>query len=137
MGLPHGIHSLLSRQSHNPGPLRTARGPDRPAKTSPLRYDNAVTQFTRRRCLTLGLAVAGAALAADKPISDDQLFDQVNRRLVTDPQLGARPLQIAVQDGKVTVTGFVENEKLQKRVDKVVKKVKGVREVDNRVQIRQ
>ena len=96
-----------------------------------------MTQFTRRRCWTLGLALAGAAFAADKPISDDQLFDQVNRRLVTDPQLGARPLQISVKDGKVTVTGFVENEKLQKRVEKVVKKVKGVREVDNRVQIRQ
>jgi osmotically-inducible protein OsmY len=78
-----------------------------------------------------------SAFAADKPISDDQLFDQVNYSLVTDPQLGARPLQIAVKDGKVTVTGFVENEKLQKRVDKVVKKVKGVREVDNRVRIRQ
>ncbi|MND09920.1 BON domain protein [compost metagenome] len=56
---------------------------------------------------------------------------------MTDPQLGARPLQITVTDGKVTVTGFVENEKLQKRVDKVVKKVKGVREIDNRVEIRQ
>ncbi len=85
----------------------------------------------------LGLAAAGAAFAADKPISDDQLFDRVNRSLVTDSLLGARPLEIAVKDGKVTVTGFVENDKLQKRVDKVVKKVKGVREVDNRVQIRQ
>ena len=93
--------------------------------------------FTRRRLFTLVLASAGAAFAADKPVNDDQLFDQVNRELVTDPQLGARPLQITVTDGKVTVTGFVENEKLQKRVDKVVKKVKGVREVDNRVQIRQ
>lgn len=102
-----------------------------------LRYDKAVTRFTRRRCWTLGLAVVGAAFAADEPISDDQLFDQVNRSLVTDRQLGARPLEITVKDGKVTVTGFVENEKLQKRVDKVVKKVKGVREVDNRVQVRQ
>lgn len=102
-----------------------------------LRYDKAVTRFTRRWCLTLSLAVAGAALAADEPISDDQLFDQVNRSLVTDRQLGARPLEVTVKDGKVTVTGFVENEKLQKRVDKVVKKVKGVREVDNRVQVRQ
>jgi hyperosmotically inducible periplasmic protein len=82
-------------------------------------------------------AIAAAAFAADKPISDDRLFDEVNRSLVTDPQLGARPLQVAVKDGKVTITGSVENEKLLKRVDKVVKKVKGVREVDNRVQIRQ
>lgn len=96
-----------------------------------------MTRFARRRCLILGLAAFGAVYAADKPVSDDQLFDQVNRSLVTDPQLGARPLEVAVKDGKVTVTGFVENEKLQKRVDKVVKKVKGVRDVDNRVQIRQ
>ena len=87
--------------------------------------------------MILGFAVVSSAVAADEPLSDDQLFDQVNRSLVTDPQLGARPLQITVEDGKVTVTGFVENLKLQKRVDKVVKKVKGVREVDNRVQIRQ
>ena len=87
--------------------------------------------------MILGFAVVSSAFAADEPLSDDQLFDQVNRRLVTDPQLGARPLQITVEDGKVTVTGFVENLKLQKRVDKVVKKVKGVREIDNRVQIRQ
>ena len=96
-----------------------------------------MTRFTRRKSLILGLAAFGAAYAADEPVSDDQLFDQVNRSLVTDRLLGARPLQVAVKDGKVTVTGFVENEKLQKRVDKVVKKVKGVREVDNRVQIRQ
>ena len=96
-----------------------------------------MTGFTRRRYLILGFAAVSTAFAADEPISDDQLFDQVNRSLVTDRQLGARPLQVAVKDGKVTVTGFVENEKLQKRVEKVVKKVKGVREVDNRVQIRQ
>ena len=96
-----------------------------------------MTRFARRRCLVGWFAVVSSAFAADEPISDDQLFDQVNRRLVTDPQLGARPLQITVTDGKVTVTGFVENEKLQKRVDKVVKKVKGVREIDNRVEIRQ
>ncbi|MDA0205076.1 MAG: BON domain-containing protein [Acidobacteria bacterium] len=96
-----------------------------------------MTRFARRRFLILGFAVVSSAFAADEPLSDDQLFDQVNRRLVTDPQLGARPLQITVKNGKVTVTGFVENLKLQKRVDKVVKKVKGVREVDNRVQIRQ
>lgn len=96
-----------------------------------------MTRPTRRQCLILGLAAFSAAHAADKPVSDNQLFDQVNRSLVTDPQLGARPLEVSVKDGKVTVTGFVENEKLQKRVDRVVKKVKGVREIDNRVQIRQ
>lgn len=96
-----------------------------------------MSQFTRRRCLILWPALVGVVFAAAKPVSDDQLVDQVNRSLVTDPQLGARPLQVVVKDGKVTVTGFVENDKLRQRVEKIVKKVKGVREVDNRVQIRQ
>lgn len=80
--------------------------------------------------------VAGIAVAADKPISDDLLFDRVNRRLVADSELGIRPLTISVTDGVVTVTGFVETEKLRKRIDKVVRRENGVRDVDNRVQIR-
>lgn len=86
--------------------------------------------------LVAPLAATRFVFGADEKISDDLLFDRVSRGLVTDPQLGAHPLQITVQAGKVTVTGLVDNDKLRKRVDKVVKKVKGVREVDNQVRIR-
>ncbi len=79
----------------------------------------------------------GTAYAKDEPVSDDLLFDLVNRRIISDPDLGARPLRITVKDGVVTVTGAVETEKLRKKVDKVVRKVKGVRDVDNQVVIRQ
>lgn len=87
--------------------------------------------------MATSLVAIATASAADEKVSDDLLFDRVNRRLIVDPQLGIRPLTVSVQDGKVTVTGFVETEKLRKRVDKIVKKAKGVREVDNQVQIRQ
>lgn len=83
--------------------------------------------------LALGLA---PAVAADEKPTDDLIYDQVNRALITDRELGARQLEVVVESGKVVVTGFVESEKQQKKVVKVVKKVKGVVSVDNRTQIR-
>ena len=84
----------------------------------------------------IAIAVSVPAWAAKEEISDDLLYDRVNRALIVDRELGTTPLNLAVQDGKVTVSGLVETEKLRERVTKVVKKVKGVREVDNQVKVR-
>ena len=84
----------------------------------------------------LALALGAPALAEDEKVSDDLLYDRVNRELITDRDLGARQLEVKVEDGKVTVTGFVESEKQRKKVDKVVKKVKGVIAVDNQTKVR-
>ena len=90
-----------------------------------------------RRALLVSLPfLALPALAADEEITDDILYDRVNRRLITDRDLGARQLQVTVQDGVVTVSGFVESEKMQKKVEKLVKKEKGVKKVINKTQIR-
>ncbi len=114
----------------------------------PIRYHEPVLSSRRHAATALcfsclfglllltALPFAAPVRAAEEPISDDLLYDRVNRALITDRELGARPLTIEVVDGKVTVSGYVETEKLRDRVEKVVKKVKGVREVDNRVQIR-
>jgi osmotically-inducible protein OsmY len=91
---------------------------------------------SRRAFLASLPLLGGAARAAEPEVTDDALYDQVNRQLITDRDLGAHPLEVKVQEGVVTVTGFVESEKHQKRVDKLVKKVKGVKEVVNKTQIR-
>ncbi len=84
----------------------------------------------------LAFAAGAIARGEDEPISDDALYDRVNRQLITDRDLGARQLQVKVEKGVVTVAGFVESEKMQKKVDKVVKKVKGVKEVVNQTTVR-
>lgn len=88
-------------------------------------------------CVFLAMALGCLpAFAAEEKLTDDLLYDRVNRALITDRELGARQLKVTVQDGKVVVTGMVESEKQQKKVDKVVKKVKGVVSVDNKTVIR-
>lgn len=91
--------------------------------------------------VVLSVGVYGAVVveglpAAEPEIDDDLLYDRVNRALITDRLLGSRQLAVRVSDGVVTVSGFVETEKLKKRVEKVVKKVDGVEDVRNEVKIR-
>ena len=111
----------------------------------PIRYDTGVVLVRNRTALALWigltLLLAGApgvdvARAEQPEISDDLLYDRVNQALITDRELGSRQLAVKVTDGVVSVTGFVETEKQKKKVDKVVRKVKGVKDVRNQVTIR-
>ena len=87
-------------------------------------------------CVCLAFGLAAPAFPADKGVSDDLIYDQVNRALITDRDLGARQLVVTVKDGKVAVTGSVDSDRHRKKVEKVVKKVKGVVSVDNQTKIR-
>ncbi len=84
----------------------------------------------------LALLLAVAPLPAQDENPDDIVYDRVMRRLVNDPQLKTNALEVAVEEGAVTVTGLVETEKLRRRVDKILKKVKGVKKVLNQVRVR-
>ncbi len=84
----------------------------------------------------LAPALVMAPLPAQDENPDDIVYDRVIRKLVNDPQLKTNALKVAVNEGVVTVTGLVKNEKLRLRVDKIVKKVKGVKKVVNQVRVR-
>lgn len=86
--------------------------------------------------LLLLLLLVVVPLPAQDENPDDIVYDRVIRKLVNDPRLKTNALEVAVAEGVVTVTGFVETEKLRLRVDKIVKKVKGVKKVVNQVRVR-
>lgn len=67
---------------------------------------------------------------------DDLLYDRVIRKLVNDRKLKTNALNVSVKEAIVTVSGKVESETLRRRVEKVVKKIKGVKGVVNRVRAR-
>lgn len=88
--------------------------------------------------LLLVFLLAATALAAQKqqaPPSDDYLYDMVRRRLASDPVVKGGALEVDVKEGNVTLRGKVELEKQKERATKLAKKVKGVREVDNQLQV--
>jgi hyperosmotically inducible protein len=76
------------------------------------------------------------AAADDKtPITDDHLYDQVRVRLAGDRDTGGERIEVAVKDGIVELKGNVRSERVREKAEKIAKKVKGVKKVDNLLKI--
>jgi hyperosmotically inducible protein len=84
-------------------------------------------------CFTL---MGMALIAAEKaPVSDDAIYDNVRRRLASDPVVKGGGLNVDVKQGVVTLTGTVELEKQKDRATRLTKKVSGVKAVTNQLQV--
>ena len=86
--------------------------------------------------LMLLLALA-PLFAADKAVSDDQILDQVHLRLGSDPDVGARNIEVEVHNGAVILKGKVRSDKQRQKAEKLAKKVKGVTSVTNQLIVSQ
>jgi len=73
-----------------------------------------------------------SAFGQSKPASPDgRISDQVRMRLATDPDVKGGALEVTVKDGQVTLRGRVDSDKGKKKAEKLAKKVKGVKSIDN------
>jgi osmotically-inducible protein OsmY len=76
-------------------------------------------------------------LAKDPPpITDDTISDAVRVKLAGDQIVGVLPLEVTVKQGVVTLAGSVDQKSLKSRAEKVAKKVKGVKQVVNNIEIK-
>ena len=66
---------------------------------------------------------------------DDQIYDNVKRRLAGDPDIKGGALEVVVADGVVTVKGIVRTDRAKIKTDRVVGKVKGVTKVVNELRV--
>ena len=82
------------------------------------------------------LLLAGVCLAAEKPITDDAVYNQVRIKLADDPVVKGGGLQVDVKQGVVTLSGTVELQVQIEKATKVAKKVKGVKEVINHIELK-
>lgn len=77
-----------------------------------------------------------ACLAADKPVSDDTIYDKVRIALASDIDVKGGNLKVDVKDGVVTLAGTVESQGQKDKADHIAKKVKGVKKVVNNIEVR-
>jgi osmotically-inducible protein OsmY len=68
--------------------------------------------------------------------SDDLIHDTVLRKLAGDPDVKGGAFEIDVQNGVVTIQGVVEKERFKEKAEKLARKVKGVKSVVNRIQVK-
>ena len=86
--------------------------------------------------LALFLLLAVCPAKDPPPMTDDTISDAVRVKLAGDQLVGVLNFQVTVKQGVVTLGGSVEQKSLKNRAEKVAKKVKGVKQVVNNIEIK-
>jgi hyperosmotically inducible periplasmic protein len=81
--------------------------------------------------------MGGAGAAADKPVTDAAIDDNVRIRLAADAEVNGGALKVEVKDGTVTLTGLLETQRQKEKATKLAKRVKGVKQVVNNITLKE
>lgn len=76
----------------------------------------------------------GGVAAASSP-DDDAIYDRVRQRLYNDPDVKGYNIDIQVKNGVVTLAGTVTSEKVRNKAERLTRKVSGVKQVINKLQV--
>jgi osmotically-inducible protein OsmY len=64
---------------------------------------------------------------------DGSIQAAIDKKLADDPNLSSLGIIATVLDGKVTITGTVKSEALKSEVERAIRSISGVRQVDNQI----
>jgi osmotically-inducible protein OsmY len=68
--------------------------------------------------------------------SDDRIRDDVCELLSRHGRIDAREIDVEVENGEVTLTGFVESRAVKRMAEDVAESAPGVRDVHNQIRVR-
>ena len=86
----------------------------------------------------LGLALlANVCFAADKAVNDNAIYDNVRIKLAADAEVKGGALGVDVKEGVVTLSGAVDTDRQRSKAAKLAKKVKGVKQVINNINLKE
>jgi hypothetical protein len=72
---------------------------------------------------------------ADTTNMDSTIQAAVDKKLADDPEISTLGITASVLDGKVMLIGTVKTQELKTRIERMVKQVKGVKNVDNQISV--
>jgi hypothetical protein len=79
-------------------------------------------------------APASAPPSSSGP-DDATIQSNIQKRFSDDPNFSSLGLSVTVIDGKAMVTGIVKSEAIKSQIERLVRVVKGVRGIDNQIQV--
>ena len=82
-----------------------------------------------------GGTTAAPAPAADSVNMDSTIQAAIDKRFSDDTEISAAGITASVVNGKVMLMGVVKTEALKTKVERLVKQVKGVKDVDNQISV--
>lgn len=80
----------------------------------------------------LGITQPGAT---GKPMSDDEIREQVCERLWREPRVDVTEVTVEVHGATVTLAGTVTNRPMKHEIEDIVASCEGVRDIENRIRV--
>jgi cytoskeletal protein RodZ len=80
-------------------------------------------------------APAPATVPAETTNIDSTIQAAVDKKLADDPEISTLGITASVINGKVMLVGTVKTEELKTRIERMVKQIKGVKDVDNQISV--
>ena len=94
-----------------------------------------IKSLVSKLMLAFLLTQPAVVAAANKPVSDDLIYDLVRQKLAGDQVVKGGALTVEVKDGAVTLSGNVQAEKQKDKAERLAHKVKGVKSVTNQIKV--
>jgi osmotically-inducible protein OsmY len=85
--------------------------------------------------LLIFVMIAPMLVLAQGTAEDDRIYDAVRRKLADDVDVKGAGFEVVVKKGAVTLLGRVHDEKAREKAARIVKKVKRVTSVDNKLKL--
>jgi hyperosmotically inducible protein len=73
--------------------------------------------------------------ARSSGLDDASIQSNIQKRFSDDPNFSSLGLSAMVIDGKATITGTVRSEAIKNQIERLVRSVRGVRDIDNQIQV--
>lgn len=84
---------------------------------------------------TAPAATGGSTVPTESVNIDLTIQTAVDKRISDDPEISTLGITATVLNGKVMLVGTVKTEELKTRIERMVKQIKGVKEVDNQITV--
>lgn len=79
---------------------------------------------------------AGGTTQSAAPANDDATVQMnIDKQLTDDPTFSTLGITASVMNGKVTLLGTVKSDALKNQVEKMVRRIKGVKDIDNQITV--
>ena len=104
-----------------------------PAAQQPPVIIQQPAQTAQQPPVIINQPAATGGTAPSNNSNDGAVQMAIDKTIGDDPTLSALGITATVLDGKVTLTGTVKSESLKSQLDKVIRSVKGVKQIDNQI----
>jgi hypothetical protein len=82
-----------------------------------------------------GSTVPATAPPVDTTNMDSTIQAAVDKKLADDPEISTLGITASVLNGKVMLVGTVKTDEMKTRIERMVKQIKGVKNVDNQISV--